>query len=138
LYSHEFYTLCKRKLRNNGLIVTQAGSPYYATKAYNCIDKTLQSAGFTTVKMHNQVLSMGEWGWIFGSKNTNITSNTLKDKLKAISFTNVSTNWINNEAMQLITSFGKDLVLVNDDVEVNKVHNPVLYQYYLDGNWDLY
>ena len=59
LYSHEFYSLCNRKLRPNGLIITQAGSPYFATQAYNCIDKTIESAGFTTVKLHNQVLSMG-------------------------------------------------------------------------------
>jgi spermidine synthase len=138
LYSHEFYTLCKRKLRNNGLIITQAGSPYYATNAFNCIDKTLQSAGFSTVKMHNQVLSMGEWGWVLGAKNPIATTNLLKEKLRKLSFNNVTTNWINNEAMQLITSFGKDIVLIDEEIEINKVHNPVLYQYYLNGNWDLY
>ena len=138
LYSHEFYSLCNRKLRPNGFIITQAGSPYFATKAYNCIDKTIESAGFKTVKLHNQVLSMGEWGWILGTKNTNISSEKLKEKLQNIEFKNIKTNWINNEAMQLVTSFGKDFFKLNDSIEVNKVHNPVLYKYYLDGNWDLY
>ncbi|WP_158975012.1 polyamine aminopropyltransferase [Cellulophaga sp. L1A9] len=138
LYSHEFYSLCYRKLRPNGLIITQAGSPYFATKAFSCIDETLKSAGFTTVRLHNQVISMGEWGWVLGTKNTTITSEQLKQKIQNIQFKNVQTNWINNEAMQLITSFGKDFFKLNDSIEVNKVHNPVLYQYYLDGNWDLY
>ncbi|MBO0591236.1 polyamine aminopropyltransferase [Cellulophaga sp. E16_2] len=138
LYSHEFYSLCYRKLRPNGLIITQAGSPYFATKAFSCIDETLKSAGFTTVRLHNQVISMGEWGWVLGTKNTTITSEQLKQKIQNIQFKNVQTNWINNEAMQLITSFGKDFFELNDSIEVNKVHNPVLYQYYLDGNWDLY
>ncbi|MCG8729798.1 polyamine aminopropyltransferase, partial [Tenacibaculum finnmarkense] len=129
LYSHEFYSLCNRKLRPNGFIITQAGSPYFATNAYNCIDKTISSAGFNTVKLHNQVLSMGEWGWILGTKNKNISSNQLKDKLQKIEFKNVKTNWINNEAMQLITSFGKEFFNSKDSIEVNKVHNPVLYNY---------
>jgi predicted membrane-bound spermidine synthase len=51
---------------------------------------------------------------------------------------NIKTNWINQEAMQLITSFGKDFYKSNDSVQVNKVHNPVLYKYYLKGNWDIY
>lgn len=138
LYSHEFYTLCYRKLRKNGLIITQSGSPYFATKAYDCIDKTIQSAGFTTVKLHNQVISMGEWGWIIGTKNNSTNSAQLKQRLQALDFSNTPTNWINNEAMQLITSFGKDFFKTNDSIEINKVHNPVLYKYYLKGNWDLY
>ncbi|WBX73124.1 hypothetical protein PG913_09555 [Tenacibaculum pacificus] len=81
---------------------------------------------------------MGEWGWILGTKNKNISSNQLKDKLQKIEFKNVKTNWINNEAMQLITSFGKEFFNSKDSIEVNKVHNPVLYKYYLNGNWDLY
>jgi spermidine synthase len=138
LYSHEFYTICHRKLRKNGLIITQAGSPYFATDAYNCIDITMQSAGFTTTKLHNQIISMGEWGWILGTKNPNISAAKLTEKLRAIKFENIKTNWINQEAMQLITSFGKDFYKSNDSVQVNKVHNPVLYKYYLKGNWDIY
>ncbi len=138
LYSHEFYTLCHRKLRPNGLIITQAGSPYFATNAFNCIDKTIQSAGFNTVKMHNQVLSMGEWGWILGTKNKALSSKNLKTKLQKLEFEKIETRWINTEAMQLITSFGKEFHNTQDAVEVNKIHNPVLYQYYLKGNWDIY
>ncbi|MDO6736916.1 polyamine aminopropyltransferase [Wenyingzhuangia sp. 2_MG-2023] len=135
LYSREFYTLCYRKLRPNGLIITQAGSPYFATKAYQCIDKTITASGFTTAKLHNQVLSMGEWGWILGSKQS-IDKKMLKQRLQSLHFKN--TNWINHEAMLLITSFGKDFYKVKDSVGVNEVHNPVLYNYYLKGNWDLY
>ncbi|MCL4155269.1 UNVERIFIED_CONTAM: hypothetical protein GTU68_039479, partial [Idotea baltica] len=135
LYSKEFYTLCYRKLRPNGVIITQAGSPYFATKAFECIDKTIQNAGFTTVKMHNQVISMGEWGWVLGTKEK-IGSTVLKKRLQSLTFEN--TSWINNEAMQLVTSFGKDFYLVKGDIKVNSIHNPVLHQYYLKGNWDLY
>ncbi len=135
LYSEEFYNLCYQKLSKNGLIITQAGSPYYATRAFRCIDVTMQAAGFNTVPIHNQVLTLGEWGWILGGKFED--RELLTAKLQHLQFNNISTRWINNEAMKLITSFGKDLIEV-DTVEVNRIQNPVLYRYYLQGNWDLY
>ena len=140
LYSQEFYQICKRKLRPNGFIITQAGSPYFATNAYNCINKTMTSAGFSTVKMHNQVLSMGEWGWILGAKNTRLTPETLKKTLKGLAFNELETQWINTEAMLLLTSFGKESAfeLPDTNIEINQIHNPVLQKYYLKGNWDLY
>jgi len=140
LYSQEFYTICKRKLRPNGFIITQAGSPYFATKAFQCINKSMQSAGFETVPLHNQVISMGEWGWILGAKNTNCDSDCLKARLRQLKFTDLSTNWINNDAMNLLTSFGKNNVfnLQDSTIEVNRIHNPVLQSYYLNGNWDIY
>lgn len=140
LYSQEFYSICKRKLRPNGFIITQAGSPYFATQAYNCIDKTMASAGFSTVKMHNQVLSMGEWGWILGAKQSNTSTSQLKTVLRQLEFNGLETKWINKEAMLLLTSFGKDAVfeIPDTNLEVNQIHNPVLQSYYLEGNWDIY
>ena len=137
LFSYEFYLLCQRRLRPNGFLVTQAGSPYYASRAYKCVDITLQEAGFTTLPLHNQVLTLGEWGWIIGARD--ISDSALLKKFQALDFDHVETQWLNNEAMQLITSFGKDFYdLEGQEPEVNRVHNPVLYKYYLKGNWDLY
>lgn len=140
LYSHEFYSLCHRKLRPNGLLITQAGSPYFATKAFNCIQLTMDSAGFTVLPMHNQIISMGEWGWVIGAKENGLTTTTLKQRLQHLDFKSVNTKWINTDAMQLLTSFGKNSFFNSTDnnIEINKIHNPVLYQYYLNGNWDLY
>jgi spermidine synthase len=121
------------------LVITQAGSPYYAAKAFNCIDKTMREAGFATVPLHNQVITLGEWGWIFGAKDGN--SEKLTRALKSLDFENpkIETRWINHDAMTLVTSFGK--TLFEDDtigIEINKIHNPVLYKYYLDGKWEFY
>ncbi len=137
LYSFEFYSLCSKRLRPNGFIITQAGSPYYAAKAFNCINLTMQEAGFTTIPLHNQVVTLGEWGWVMGAKNAEKTR--LKSALQNLEFDNIPTNWINHEAMTLITSFGKKAFMQDTiPVEVNRIHNPVLYKYYLDGRWDLY
>lgn len=137
LYSYEFYKLCFKQLKPNGFIITQAGSPYYATKAFNCIDTTIAEAGFQTAKLHNQVITLGQWGWILGSKA--LSKKQLKEQLQNLSFDNVKTKWLNKEAMLHITSFGKDIYFEGQEsVKINKVHDPVLYHYYLNGNWDLY
>jgi spermidine synthase len=51
----------------------------------------------------------------------------------------VSTEWMNKESIKLMTSFGKEIYPGIDTTHrANKIHDPVLYQYYLEGNWDLY
>jgi len=137
LYSYEFYRSCYKRLRPKGVIITQGGSPYFATRSFLCINETMKEAGFVTGMIHNQILTMGEWGWIIGQKDVSYAN--LKPVLQKLDFKNVETSWINNEAMQLMTSFGKDIYLWNKDtVKVNRIHDPVLYKYYLKGNWDLY
>lgn len=137
LYSYEFYQLCYNHLRPYGVITTQAGSPYYAARAFNCIDQTMTEAGFTTAPLHNQVVTLGEWGWVMGVKEGDKTE--LKTALQSLDFQGIPTDWMNKESMTLITSFGKR-VFPDDEkpVEVNRIHNPVLYKYYLNGKWDLY
>ena len=78
LYSREFYGLVHQVLNEKGMMITQAGSPYYARQAFDCIDLTIQSAGFNTLKLHNQVLSLGEWGWVMGSKQERDLKNELQ------------------------------------------------------------
>ena len=135
LYTREFYELCHRHLRPYGVIVTQAGSPYYSTRAFRCIDKTIKAAGFQTLPIHNQVMSLGEWGWIIGSKH--LASSEMKNKLHNASLEGMETRWLNPEAMLLLTSFGKDFFEL-DSVEINTTYNPVLYHYYGKGNWEIY
>ena len=137
LYSYEFYKLCYKALKSNGLIVTQAGSPYFAARAFKCIDKTMSHAGFSTVPIHNQVITLGEWGWILGAKN--LQKPQFKEALRELDFQQINTKWINREAMTLMTSFGKFFTIdPSDSIEVNTIHNPVLFNYYLKGEWDLY
>ena len=137
LYTREFYQLCAHRLRHRGVLITQAGSPYFATRAFQCIDLTLQQAGFQTQPLHNQIVTMGEWGWILGVKSENPLP--LKKALRALTYENITTQWLNQEAMLLMTSFGKDFFLdASDSVEINTLGNQVLYRYYLRGNWDLY
>lgn len=139
LYSKEFYELCRLKLTPKGGLITQAGSSYYTPYAYKCIEKTMKSANFSVLPIHNQILSMGQWGWILGSKNK-LSKKEMIARMEAMDTTVISTEWLNKEAIQLITTFGKDFYSKkkNNTIEVNQISNPVLYHYYEKGNWDLY
>jgi len=132
LYTKEFYKLSKKRLSPNGCFITQSGSPYYATRAFYCIDKTLKAAGLYTFPIHNQVLTLGEWSWVIAKKNP-----ILKKDILNINVTKLNLKWFNNESLSLISSFGKPLVDTTN-IKINTIFSPVLYTYYKKGNWDLY
>lgn len=132
LYTREFYYLCSKSLAHDGTLITQSGSPYYATKAFHCVNKTLQAAGFYTLPMHNQILTLGEWGWIIGKKTP-----VNKADLLNIDLSGLELKWLNEESLHLMTSFGKPLVDTSG-IEVNTIISPVLYRYYKQGNWNLF
>jgi len=137
LYSVEFYGLCRHSVEMNGAIVTHATSPYYAPLAFRCIEKTVRAAGFNVLPIHNQVLSMGEWGWVIGSPN--LTKEDMAQSLSTAKFDKIETKWLNNDGMKMMMYFGKDFYNKSgDSTRINKMNDPVLYRYYLRSNWDTY
>ena len=137
LYSLEFYQLCKRGLSPNGYMITQAGSPYYAERAFRCIEETMKAAGFNTLPLHNQVLTLGEWGWVIGAKSN---AENLQKALQSKELPNeLELDWLNQDALVMISSFGKQVLKgATEAVEVNRLHNPKLYKYYANGQWGIY
>lgn len=131
-YTKEFFDLCYNSLSEQGVIVTQAGSPYFATKAFYAIGESVKASGFSTVPFHNQVLTMGEWGWFVGVKEG--TEQELKKELEQADFSNTSSVWINNDAMKMMMAFGK-ITSDTTGITTNTIQNPVIFQYYTKGNW---
>lgn len=131
-YSQEFYNTCYGLLHDQGALITQAGSPYFASKAFVSIEKTIQASGFSTLPLHNQILSLGEWGWVLASKV--MSSKQMKLKLLQFDTSKVETKWLNSKAMQMLASFGKPLLNM-DSVEINSIENSVLIDYYQKGNY---
>jgi spermidine synthase len=137
MYSEEFYRIIKHKLRERGAFITQATSPYYARTSFRCIEKTVNAAGMEAVPMHNQVLTMGEWGWIIASKKH--SAERTKDILRSMKYEDIETRWINADAMLQMTYFGKDYPgNLPDTIKTNTLNDPVLFRYYLKSNWDAY
>jgi spermidine synthase len=68
LYSREFYLIANKNLNADGIIVTQASSPYYARESFWCINQTLRSAMLNTLPYRINVPAFGEWGFILASQ----------------------------------------------------------------------
>ena len=65
LYSRQFFSLARARLRPGGVFATQATSPFYAAEAFWCIERTVRDAGFASVlPYHAHVPSMGDWGFV--------------------------------------------------------------------------
>lgn len=130
-YSQEFYAAMGAHLTEEGVLVTQATSPYFATRAFHCIDTTVQAAGFQTLPLHNQIMTLGEWGWILASKTQ--LPGEMQARLDTAPLP-PSCRWLNTEAMQMLSRFGKP-VRQTEAPAVNTLEDPVLLSYYLKGNW---
>ena len=118
LYSNVFYRMCKRCLKDEGVMGVQSTSPYYATKAFWCINATIASEGMNVKPYHLQVPAFGDWGFNMASKGE------LREDL---SF-DVPTRYLNDEALASVFAFGKDEIA--KDIEINRLTKPVLMDYY--------
>lgn len=138
LYSKQFYQMAAKHLSVGGVLVTQATSPFFAGKAFLSIFKTIEAAGFTTTAFHNNIPTMGEWGWVLGVKTAQSDTLDLKSGLENLRFDDVQTRFLNQDAMKSMLYFGKDTFADLPYIEVNDEYNLVLYQYYQKGEWDYY
>ena len=138
LYSNNFYRNVKAHLSRGGVMITQASSPFFARKAFLCINKTIQSAGFTTLPMHNSIPTLGQWGWILAVDNALITADNLKKMACHLTFDTIDTRFINQEAMISMVHFGKGVFDIKEDIRINTSRQPVLYRYYHQGTWGIY
>ena len=140
LYSVGFYKSVARHLRPGGVMVTQATSPYFSRKAFWSIIRTIEEAGFRTLPYHNQIPTMGEWGWVLAVNAVKADEQMLKKRLLAEDFDGLKTRFLNTDAMISMVHFGKG-VLDRDKMEkikVNTLINPVLHSYYWAGAWSFY
>jgi spermidine synthase len=68
LYTQSFYRLVQRRLRDDGVAVVQATSPYLAPRSFWCIVETLRSSGLHARPYHAHVPSFGDWGFVLVSR----------------------------------------------------------------------
>ncbi|WP_073388093.1 polyamine aminopropyltransferase [Butyrivibrio fibrisolvens] len=118
LYSNIFYRMCGGCLTDEGVLVVQSTSPYYATKAFWCINKTIESEGFNVKAYHVEVPAFGDWGFNMASKS---------ELSEDISF-DIETRYITEDNVAALFKFGKDEI--DMDVEINHLTKPVLMEYY--------
>lgn len=128
LYSTSFYALVYRRLSQDGMMVTQATSPFFAKKAFWCIASTVEASfgeqvsGGKMYPYHVNVPSFGEWGFVLGAKRE------LDWSKVAVS---VPTRFLTTERLYPLFVFGKDIERV--ELAPNLLLDPSLYRHYREG-----
>jgi len=133
LYSTNFYELAKHHLSQYGVLVTQSCEAWMATKAFCCINKTMEAVGFAVVPYHNYISTMGDWGWNLGMKYEVITVEKIKQKLQNLAFDAIPTKFLNHDALLSMIHFGKGIFETKSELEINTEIHPILHKYYMEA-----
>ena len=124
LYSREFYRLVRMHLSQNGVFVTQATSPYFATDTFWSIDKSVKAAGFAAVTpYHVEVPSFGNWGFVYADRS----GQPLTPRAPA-----VATRYLDKTVMAGSLTFARDLK-PHAPVMLSSLDRPRVYRYYMNG-----
>lgn len=124
LYTNVFYRLCSSHLAASGAMSVQSTSPYYAKKAYWCINKTIEEEDLNVFPYHVEVPTFGDWGFQLVTKAPIETKNI---KL------GVETKFLNSETVDRLFMFSKDEMINKDDIMTNTLVKPQLLKYYLEA-----
>ena len=130
MFSKSFYTLLAQHLNADGVLVTQATSPVFATQAFWSIANTLAATpspyaldeSLQILPYHVYVPSFGEWGFVLAAP-----------RLAAWETIQVSvpTRFLDADALQSMHRFARDIAAV--DAQVNTIHTHMLPKYYEQG-----
>ena len=123
LYSVPIYRLMARHLSDNGALVVQSTSPWFAPRSYWCIDATLREAGFHTHPYHAYVPSFGEWGFNLATRRPGYTPPTQYS---------VPTRFLDAETTRLMFQFPPDMQPL--PVEANHLNSQSLVHYF-EQDW---
>lgn len=118
LYSKTFFKVVKNTLSENGLMVIQSTSPYFARKSYWCVGNTIDHVGLKTIPYHAYVPSFGEWGYFMATKSPYKVPEKFVEGLK----------YLNSETLKQMFQFPLDMSKVK--TEVNRLNNQILVRYF--------
>ncbi len=121
LYSREFYTMIKRRMSPEGILVTQSSSPFFTRRVFWSIENTLASVFDHTQSYQTALPSFGIWGFNM-AKNADVFPTTFD--------LTVPTKAISNETMLASLVFSKDMSKV--PTPINSIMEPKLYQLYIE------
>lgn len=127
LYSRQFYRLAFKRLSRQGVLVTQATSPFETREAFWCIVHTLAATELREGRVHvapysTHVPSFGEWGFVLASARR-IDPATLEIA--------VETRYLTDEEARGMFVFSKDTAEV--ETPVNDLDDQPLVRLYEKG-----
>jgi len=129
LYSASFYRLTAKSLAPDGVMVTQATSPFYARAGFWCIHNTiasvtLSSAGgrLSVLPYHASVPSFGQWGFVLAATHP-MHPRTIR--------LDVPTRYLSQRLLPTLFIFPKDIGPMQ--TPINRLDNQVLLRLYEEG-----
>ncbi|MBU2984306.1 polyamine aminopropyltransferase [Saccharophagus degradans] len=121
LYSREFYTMIKRRMTPEGILVSQSSSPFFTRHVFWCIEQTLDHVFDNTLSYHTALPSFGIWGFNMARNNVEFPAD--------IEF-NIETRALTQAGMKAARNFDKDIAKV--ETTVNSIMEPKLYHLYIE------
>lgn len=122
LYTTRFYRLLRGKLGRDARICIQCTSPFLSRKAYWCIVRTMEAAGFSVKPFHAAVPSFGDWGFALASLTEFEVPVRLSGEMTG------GLRFLNDGMLSSMFNLPKDLAPI--EVEVNRLDNQALVRYY--------
>ncbi len=119
LYSVEFYAMVSGILAENGTIVSQSSSPFFAPHSYWTVAKTLEEIFPDVVSYQSNIPSFGIWGFHMASNVTEAKLADFPDGLRSLT----------------AESFAASRIFVSDlqaqrELHVNSIFHPTIYEEY--------
>jgi spermidine synthase len=132
LYTKEFYEILKKTMTADGVVVTQATSPYFAKEAFWCIKHTIDSSFKNVIPYTTYVPSFGQWGYVMFS-NQPLEINKIENKLFA---KNLQFNHLSKNSFKNLFNFEPDIA--ETPTKINLLDNQILVEYYENATrkWD--
>lgn len=125
LYAEGFYRRLLPRLANDGVLVTQASSSFFAPRVMACIVATLESVGLSVHPYTVQVPSFGPWGFVLASREAiHPETWTLP----------VETRFLTQPLLAHLFDLPADIQF--SDVEVNRLSRPAIVTYQTHNRWD--
>jgi spermidine synthase len=127
LYAQGFYQRLLAHLSPDGVLVTQASSPFFAPRAFACIATTLASLDLSVYPYVIDVPSFGPWGFVLAAR-----SPIHPEQLSLP----IATRFLTPSLLPNLFQLPGDIALEN--VEINRLSHPVLVRYQEDWRWGMY
>jgi len=127
LYAVEFYAMIARRMSEQGVLITQSSSPYFARSAFWCVGSTLNEIFPQTQALQVTTPSFGVWGFQTAAKQSGRLNQDMSTE-------GVKTRFWTPEILSAAKVFGKDIALPKEmklNPVVNSIFEPVIYQLYL-------
>ncbi|MDO1445582.1 polyamine aminopropyltransferase [Rhodocytophaga aerolata] len=142
LYAKEFYHMLQKRLTADGLVITQATSPYFAPDAFWCIAHTMEEVFSHVIPFNSYVPSFGQWGFVMAGnalKYDTVSKDAFFGRINSHLFTKEHKNGYRFLTPQLIPGlfvFDKDTE--ERPTEINTLETQILVTYYEESlqNWE--